>query len=407
MLAPAFTQQTEQLQKHRVIFFNTGWSFSHYYVHYAQTYANDFDALEAELPNFSTLRAGLFNQNTHQAARLLLTLLEHLTPFLHRPEFATELVSYCRAGLQACHRLEANPGWVLLLRYAAYNYLGEWDRALADAQAAVKFTQDTDPARHARALLSLGSLQFNRGNYAVALETLTRAEVLLRRVNDIKGVATARAQFAAYHLNRGELDQALARYQEVDQLRRQVDPTGPTDHTLLMLGVVYREKGDYQQAAKYLSQLRQRGEDEGKRGAEATASHHLAWLYLKQEKVTEARRLALRAKQLYLEISDPRGASDADEQLGLIALLEGDDETAAACFHQALEARQYLGNQQGAASCLRHLSNLYTRRGNIRLGLYHLGLSVLLYQRIGVLSRQRIMKMIKQFWRIVIVERQR
>lgn len=407
MPAPATTKQTELLQTYQAIFFDAGWSFTHYYLTYAQTHLNDFDALEPELPNFSAIRTWLLTQNNPQSARLLLALLEYLTPFLHRPEFAAELVGYCQAGLQACHRLKANPGWVLLLRYQAYNYLGEWDRALADAQAAANITQDTDPVRHARALLSLGSLQFNRGDYAVALETLAHAEAMLRQVNDIEGVATARAQFAAYHLNRGELDQALAMYQAVDRLRRQVDPTSPTDHTLLMLGVVYREKGNYHQAARYLSQLRQRGAAEGKRGVEATASHHLAWLYLKQNMVPEAYQLARRAKQLYLEISDPRGASDADEQLGLIALLKGDDKTAVVCFQQALETRQHLGNQQGVASCLRHLSNLYARQGNIRLGLYYLGRSILLYRRIGVLSRQRVVKMAKQFWQIVMVERRR
>lgn len=316
-------------------------------------------------------------------------------------------MSYCRAGLQACQRLEANPGWVLLLRYEAYNYLGEWDRALADAQAAVNLTQDIDLAGHARAMLALGRLQFNRGDYQVVLNTLAKAERLLTAVNDLAGIATARAEFAAYHLNRGELDQALAMYQEIDRLRRQLDPTGPTDHTLLMLGVVYREREDYPQAAEYLTQLRRRSQDQGKRDAEATACHHLAWLHLKQNKVGEARPLAMQAKQLYLEINDPRGASDADEQLGLIALLEGDEETAAACFHHALETRQYLGNQQGVASCLRHLANLYTRRGNIRLGLSYLGRSVWLYRRIGVLSWQRGVKMARQFWQIVVLEPRR
>jgi tetratricopeptide (TPR) repeat protein len=395
----------ESVQKHQAVFLQAGWSFAQYYLDFARTYQDDFDALDREFANFLTLRTWLSNQRGKQSARLLIDLIKALTAYLRRPERARELLNYCQGGLQACKIIGTNSGWLHLLRYEAYNFLGEWDRALTDAETAIRVSQEVDPASHARATLALGRLQFNRGDYAVALETLADAERLLTAINDLEGVATARAEFAAYHLNRGELDQALGLYLEVDRLRRQVDPLGPSNHTLLMLGVVYRNKGEYEKGAEYLGQLLARGEAEDDASAIATASHHLAWLHLRQQNMAEARRLSAQAKQLYLEINDPRGASDADEQLGLLALLDDDIDAAETYLKRSLTIRQRLGNQQGAANSLGLLADLYARKGNIRLGLHYMWHSWVLYHRLGVLTRQRVFKKTKQFWQLAMVKR--
>lgn len=393
------------VEKYQAIFHRTGWSFADFYVTYAQTHQADFAGLDQELANLLTVRTWLTNQSSDQSAHLLIALIKTLTTFLQRPEFATELLRFCQSGWQACQRLETNSGWVLLLRYEAHIFLGEWDEALKNAQAAIKVTQNTDPANHAKAMLALGRLQFNRGDYPVALNTLAQAQSLLMEAQDIEGAATAQAEVAAYYLNRGELDKALSLYLEVDKLRRQINPTDPSNHSLLMLGVVYRKKQEYQKATAYLLELLRRSEAHDNRVAIATASHHLAWVYLDQRNMSEAYCLATRARQLYLEINDPRGVSDSDEQLGMIALISEDFEAAETFLKRSLTVRQQLGNQQGAASSLRNLSILYVCKGNVWLGLRYLWHSCAIYWRLGVLSRWRILVMTRQFWRLAVVER--
>ena len=393
------------LEKYQAIFDRSGWAFANFYLQFAQSHQNDFDAIDQESANFQLVRRWLFDQNDMRAAESLIALIKVLTAYLHRPELAAELLTYCQGGLQACKHIDLNPGWLYLLRYEAHNFLGEWNRALADAETAIRVAHGTDPTSHAKAMLAWGCLQFNRGNYPVALDTLTQAEPLLTAINDLEGVATVRAQFAAYHLNRGELNQALASYLEVDRLRRQIDPTGPSNHTLLMLGVVYRNMGDFETGAEYLKRLLERGEATKNPGVIATASHHLAWLRLRQQNMAEARRLAAQAKQLYLKINDPRGASDTDEQLGLIAILDKDIDAAETHLKHSLTVRQELGNQQGAANSLGLLADVYARKGQIWLGVYYMWHSWRLYYRLGVLTRQQILKKARQFWQLAIVEK--
>ncbi len=394
------------IEKAQSIFYQSGHSFVIYYFSFVNEYQNDFDVLNIEFANLRLVRDWFTHHLDIKSARLLLDFIELLTSYLHRPELAHELLDFCEEGLQACNKLNSNPGWLLLLRYAAHNYLGNWSTAVDDAQSAIDTARGVDTETYARGMLALGSLQFNQGDYKTALVTLYQAEKILTQINDIEGVATARAQYAAYHLNRGELDQALIRYQEVDRLRRQIDPTGPTHHTLLMLGVVYRNKGDYNQGAKYLQQLLSQGQAENNLGVVATASHHLAWLYLRQQKIERGRQLAIQAKKLYVEINDPRGISDTNEQLGLLSIMDHKFDIAEVYFKQALLVRQNLQNKQGMANTLGLLADLYVRQHKIGLGLWYMCRSWIIYHRLGVLTYQQIIKKSKQFLQLAIKKHQ-
>jgi tetratricopeptide (TPR) repeat protein len=356
----------------------------------ARRYQDQLDRLDAEFPNLRASRSWLTTQSNGEIAQLLVAYVKVLAPYLRQRGLNAELLEWCGDGLQACERLRQNQGWLVLLCSEAQNALGRWAETMASIQAAIEASRGEDPTNYARAILALGRLQLNQGDYQVALKTLTEAETLLSKGSDYEGLATAHSEIAAYHLNRRELDKALTLYLEVDQLRRQAGATEASDHTLLMLGVVYRKKRDYEQAAVYLVQLLERGEARGNWGATATAAHHLAWVRLNQRDLAQAQRLCGRALGLYEEIGDPRGASDAYEQLGLIVLAEGGVKEAVSHLERSLTMRRQLGNQEGAASSLRHLAVAHLRLGHLITALGYLQQSLAIYQRLGVLSHQRL-----------------
>jgi tetratricopeptide (TPR) repeat protein len=362
----------------------------------ARHYQNQYERLDTELANLRASQAWLASQSSAETAQLLVAYVQALAPYLRQRGLNTELLRWCEDGLRACDRLEQNSGWLLLLRSEAQNSLGQWDETIASIQAAMEASRGRDLRTYAQAILALGRLQFNQGDYERALETLTEAEMLLSEQSDYEGMATVSSEFAAYHLNRGELDQALSLYLEVDQLRRRAGGTEASDHTLLMLGVVYRKQKAYEQAIAYLQQLLERGEAQRNRAATATAAHHLAWVYWDQGDLIQARCLCGRAIALYDEIGDTRGISDAHEQLGLIALAEGQGEEALFYLERSLAVRRQLGNQHGAASSLRHLAVAHLRMGHLVTAARCLWQSIITYWRLGVLSRQRLIAMLRE-----------
>lgn len=362
----------------------------------ARRYEDQYDRLDNEFPNLRVSQSWLAAQDSKEAACFLVAYVEVLASYLRRRGLDAVLRQWCEDGLRACKTLRRNPGWLLLLMSEAQNALGRWEESAATIGAAMEASVVEDPPTYARAVLALGRLQLNQGDYETALTTLAEAERLLSEQSDYEGVASAHAEVAAYYLNRRELDKALALYQEVDRLRRQAGAVEASNHTLLMLGVVHRKKEEYEQAAVYLQMLLERGKSQGNPGAMATAAHHLAWVRLDQADVSTARHLCGRAITLYEDIGDVRGLSDAYEQLGLIALSEGRKEEALSHLERSLHVRRQLGNQHGVASSLRRLAIVHLKMGHPLLAVQKLWQSLNTYWRLGVLSRQRLSAILRE-----------
>lgn len=356
----------------------------------ARQYQDQFERLSHEFPNLRVARAQLVHQEDVASAQLLLAYVETLHPYMQRSGLDNELVEWCSDGLVAARRLNQNPGWLLLCLGGAQNRLGRWQEAEESFRAAREVSQGWDKHMYAQATLELGRLQLNRGDYRIALETLAEAEAILNDSNGDEGLAIARAEVAAYYLNRGELDQALTHYQQAEQHYRRSGAQAPSDHLTMMLGVVYRKKREYEPAVYYLEQLLARGESLKDRSTMAPAAHHLAWVYLNLGELEQARHYCGQAMTLYEEMQDPRGASDAYEQLGMILLAEGRAAEAIAQLERSLAIRRQLGNQHGAASSLRHLALAHWQAGQRFLACRELVTSMRIYWRLGVLSRHRL-----------------
>src|SRR2546428_6182837 len=88
--------------------------------------------------------------------------------------------------------------------------------------------------------------------------------------------------------------------------------------------------------------------------------------------------------------------SDIYEQLGCIVLAAGQGGEAVSHLQRSLFMRRQLHNQQGEASSLRHLAIAYLTLGQLGAAFRHLWRSLLIYHRLGVLSRQRMVSLLRE-----------
>jgi tetratricopeptide (TPR) repeat protein len=340
---------------------------SEYYLNIAQTRSHDYEILDIEFIQIKSCMAWLAQQQTIESDQHLVELIKALSEYLQARTMHSDLLNWSQIGLVACERIHINPGWLRLLEFRAYYAIGDWGNASRVIHEAVRVTADSSPTEYAETLLTLGTFQLNRGNYRDALKVLTDAERRFNSLNDLAHVADVKAEIAAYHLNRGNLQKARHLYHEVDNLRRFVDPDNPSryGHSLLMLGVVYRKLGDYEKSAQYLHRLIETAKVERRIPGIAAAMHHLAWVEIDQGNLANAKIVGGKARELYEQIKDIRGLADADEQLGLIEMRMGRLGRAGVHLSRSLSIRRELGNQHGVASTLRRLAKLQFKQGNI------------------------------------------
>ena len=365
------------------------------------------ERIDKRLENLRRSQSWLARQSSTEAAQLLLAYLEELTPYLQQRELHVELLCWCKDALRACEQLQRPSGDLWLLCGQAHHTLGHWDEAIKAVQAAMESSPGEDPDLYARAMLALGQYHVAQGNYQAGLENMAQAARLSSQQAQSERYAAFLGEHAAYTLNKGDFDTALALYQQIDQMQRAGGAGESSDHTLLMLGVVYRRKRQYELAAASLQELRDRAKARQHQETLATASHHLSWVWLSAGKTSLARQHCGEALALYENVSNRRGLADAYEQLGAIALAERRNKEAVSCLERSLELRRQLGNKQGEASSLYRLALA-------QLGLGHPGAATTLlwqsldtYRRLGVLSRQRLARVSWQVFSYILLGRRR
>jgi tetratricopeptide (TPR) repeat protein len=353
--------------------------------------------IDREFQNIRTSVNFLKKQCEHGAADIFFTYIEVLESYLHLRGRNSELEDWCSTGLSICEKLRRNPSRILLILGNAQYALGQWEQAGMSWQACADASREVDQFIYAYTILALGRLQVNQGKYKTAIETLAYAEKLLEKINEIQGVISARSEVAAYHLDRRELEKALYLYLEIDDLYKKNNASESSNHITLMLGVIYRQKRMFDKAVGYLSELYRRGETQNDISSMATATHHLAWVYFECRELETARYLCGKALSLYEDLQDPRGLSDSYEQLGAILLEEGKLENAITLLKQSLQLRKDIGNDPGSVSSQRRLALAYILEGKYKLAI-RLSIQVLIdYIQLGILSRQRILALSKDF----------
>src|SRR5690242_18573634 len=150
----------------------------------AQSHKDQYDWLDSEFANLRGSYTWLTTQNGTKEAHLLLDYLQMIAPYLQQRGLHGELLGWCEAGLHASEILQQAAGWVLFFRGKAENALGQWEEASKSFQATIEVSEQEDPQTHFQALLALGRLQFNRGEYEIAFETMSAAEAYFAQTAD-------------------------------------------------------------------------------------------------------------------------------------------------------------------------------------------------------------------------------
>jgi len=354
---------------------------------------HDYERLDLEYPNIYKTLNWLCEQTSEEALELLLEYLSLLAPYLRQRNLDFDLLRWCQVATRAYSR----EGWLWHLTGQAQNALALRDEAVQSFQYAMTTSAGIDTYVYALTVLDLGRLRINQGDYQVALPLLSTAERLLQAEGDIKHVLVAQEELIFNYIRQNEPDKALSLHKDMERKQQELLASETMDNTLLLIGVSYRRRQQHDLAHAYLQQLLARAEAQKSRSGIATASHHLAWVYLEQGQCNLARRLCGRAIALYEEIGDIRGLSDAHEQLGCIALEEHRVQDALFYLNKCLPVRQQIQSRYGMASCLRRLAIAYLQARAPLKAAHALVQSLLLYKTMGILNWQRLRAIKREF----------
>ncbi|MBD2482703.1 lipopolysaccharide assembly protein LapB [Planktothrix sp. FACHB-1365] len=295
---------------------------------------------------------------------------------------------------------------ILLLKAITLSSLNQNPTQVFQILQEISATSHPQSLQHIKANCHLAMYQVSLGNYQDGIRNLKKWLVIVDE--NLKHQNLAQSDFqlddiktgmleilAHYEMNASHFDQALEIYDQVINLRKKLGLIHRIITPQVHQGIILRRKRQYDQGIKVLQNAQEKAKQINYIQAEVFIAHHLAYIYLNQGNLIEAKKLAIVAFEGYKKAENYQGISDCYEQLGLINLAENKCEQAIQNFKIALEMRQASLNRHGTASCLLDLALAYWHKKQIMKSIFFLIKGLQSYAQLGILNRVRFMRMLK------------
>jgi len=238
--------------------------------------------------------------------------------------------------------------------------------------------------QEARVLQLEGYQAQNAERHREAVEQFTRALPL----------AETDSQRAALHIVRGNsLDSigdwsaAMDDYQAALRLSQDISPPEEANSAraaaLGDLGLVYRRRGDLEQAEELQKQCLEINRRINNRSGEATAANNLGNVYADRGCLERAEEQYKQALEAYRRIREPLGQARALGNLGNVYSLRGDLKRAEEHYSQVLEICRPIDDRMDQANAFGNLGNVYYLRGDLKQAEEHYRQALELFRRIS------------------------
>jgi tetratricopeptide (TPR) repeat protein len=287
------------------------------------------DRLEIEHGNF---RAALvWSQRTEHKAESGLRLAGSLGPFWATRGYFKEGREYLSATLSQAEALERTSARARALHAAgllAYMQSDYPDTNLLIEESLSIYRELGHAGRKdfANALITLGDMKTELGDYTGASSLMTEALGIMRELDDLPGILRALWQLGACAVRPGDLESAIRYLEEALPLARQIGDRTATGIVLTSLAEVAIRQGEYERATAF------------------------------EEQSLEMRR----------EVGEPWGIAVSLGNFAWIALLQGDLKQAVTLLGESLNLRHEIGDRGGMAWCLEKFAEIVFTQGRVK-----------------------------------------
>jgi predicted ATPase len=241
---------------------------------------------------------------------------EHLSAALSRPEALDRTAARAKALHVAGH-----------LAYIQSDY----PATLPLLEESISIYRDLGPAGRrglADALITLGDMETELGDYATASSLMKEALGIMRELNDLRGIARALWQLGQCSVRPGDYERAVEYFEMALPLLRQIGDKSHTAIALSGLAEVAVRSGDYERASVLEDESLALRREISETWGIAISLANFAWIALRRDDLKQAVALLEESITLRCEIGDKGGIAWCLEKLAEIALTTGQRESA-------------------------------------------------------------------------------
>ena len=236
------------------------------------------------------------------------------------------------------------------------------ERRLAACATLIRLVHEYDPVLTEA---QTATLTYHEGKLAADLRQWERAELLFRRVVDTT-VATpdlivrAHVRLGELAAEQGDLERAIEHYGLAQARSTESSAVAtPRYHILRSLGEAYRERGDYAQAERFLTESLELSRAANDTLASTDTYNSLGTLYWRRREIEKATAAYQTSLEHLLHAGRRFQAAQVYNNLGMIHADGADWEEAQRAYEKSLEIKREAGDTLGQARTLTNLVAVY------------------------------------------------
>ncbi|WP_062155170.1 tetratricopeptide repeat protein [Beggiatoa leptomitoformis] len=178
-------------------------------------------------------------------------------------------------------------------------------------------------------------------------------------------------------------DEAKTLFDELLPIRQEIGDKRGEGTTLNNISQIFRARGDYETALRYLQQSLAIRQEIGDKRGEGTTLNNISQIYDARGDTETALRYLQQSLAIQQEIGDKSGEGTTLNNMATTAYARGDYETALRYLQQSLAIQQEIGDKSGEGTTLNNISQIYDARGDTETALRYLQQSLAIRQEIG------------------------
>ncbi len=313
-----------------------------------------FDRLEQEAENiFALHERALARGDSAGAAHAILAMAVTMAVRGLSPERTPRLESSL-AGLRSA----AQPDRLLEVRMLnalclACQDVGDWDRAAALAEEAVRLAEEVGQSEQlGSALIQQGEMHRLRGTLETALKCFDRAAEAFQSAGERAGYARALGGRGSVLWKQGEYDRAIEGFVRAAEEFDRLGNRAGVARNVGGRGIVLADRHDYEAALACYAEAEQMHRMLGNRTAIARVLNNRAIVLQERGQYDEALRCFAEAESINRELGHKPSVARNIGSRGMVLEEQGDVDGALRCFAEAEHMHRELGNRSGIGANL-------------------------------------------------------
>lgn len=267
--------------------------------------------------------------------------------------------------------------------------LGLGNEALFFYKVAIEGYQHlNNKIRQANSWRGIGLIQFNQGQFDLALSSYQKALALDKEENNLRGISITLNNLGGLYHRIGEIEKALDYDLQSLEISESLDVVSGQARTLSNISGIYSRLGELENALAYSQKALTLARADGNRYLEARIMHTIGVLYYRSGESEKTIDFYQKSLELSMQLGDRENEGHVLLSLGYLKFAEKNYLDALSYYQKSLAIWKLLSDPTGEVRTLNEMGLVQEKLGNIEKALSFYQQALFISKKIGILEEE-------------------